>query len=57
MHYNQCDSHACIPDCITAEEKRIAALDDEYIGMLSEFILCSRPSTKTEIQKELQPYW
>ena len=39
-----------ITDCIT-EEIRKAMSCDEYIGMLSELILCVWPSTK------LQPYW
>ena len=35
---------------------KIATLDGEHLGMLSELMLYSWPSTKTEVQKELQPY-
>ena len=35
-----------IPDCMTAEEIRIAVFDNEHIDMLSEIILHSLPSTK-----------
>ena len=33
---------------------RIATLEDEQPSALEELILCSWPSTKTEVQKELQ---
>ena len=32
-------------------------LDDENIVMLSKLILCVWPSTKAEVQADLQPYW
>ena len=40
-----------------AEEIKIATLDDEHTGMLSELILCSWALTKVELQKDLQSYW
>ena len=43
-----------IPYCMTAEEIRIVILDDKHIGMVSELILHSWPSTKAEVQKEVQ---
>ena len=46
-----------IPDCMTAEEIRIATLDDEHICILSEIILHGWPSTKAEVPKSLQQYW
>ena len=36
---------------------RLATLDDKYIGLLSELVLHSWPSTEAEVQKDLQPYW
>ena len=46
-----------ISDCLRAEELKRAMLDDKPIGMLSELIPCGWPSTKAEVQKNLQPYW
>ena len=46
-----------IPDCTTVEEIRIATLNKEYIGILSEIILHGWPSSKAEVQRELHPYW
>ena len=34
-----------------------ATLDDEYLVILSGYVLCSWPSTKAELMKELQSYW
>ena len=45
-----------IPDCMTIEEIRMATLDDEHIGMLSELVFCGLSSTKVEMQIELHPY-
>ena len=42
---------------MTAEEIRVAILDDEHLGILSEHVLYNWSSTKAEVQKELQPYW
>ena len=53
---NTNESCTDIPDCMIAEEIRIAILDDEQVDMLSEPILHSYPSTKAELQEELQPY-
>ena len=44
-----------IPNCMT-EEIKLATLDDEHLGILSEYVLCIWPSTKVEVQKELQSY-
>ena len=41
---------------MTAEEPRLPTLDDEHLGMLSEYVLHGWLSTKAEVQKELQPY-
>ena len=46
-----------IPGCMAAKEKRTATLEDEHIGILSEFILDGWPSIKAELQKDLQQYW
>ena len=45
-----------IPDCIRAEEIRLATLDSEQLSMLSEYALHDQPPTKAEQLKELQPY-
>ena len=45
-----------IPDYITAEEIRIAALYDVHIGMQSELIY-DYISTKAPVQEDLQPCW
>ena len=45
------------PDCMKAEATRLATLDDEHLGMLSEYVLHGWPSTKAELQKEPKPYW
>ena len=46
-----------MPDCMTAEEIRIAMLNGKHIGILSELILCRWLLTKAEVQKYMQPYW
>ena len=45
-----------IPDCMTAEEIRMAMLDNKHIGILSKLVLCGLPSTKAEVQKDPKPY-
>ena len=52
---NTIESCMNILDCMTMEEIKIAIIDDEHLDMLSELVLHSWPSAKTEIQKELQP--
>ena len=54
---NAIESWMDIPDCVTAEEIRMATLDNEQLAILSEHVFCSWPSTKAEVQEELQPYW
>ena len=44
-----------VQDCMTAEEIRVATLDDEHIGKLSELILCSWPLIKSAVQKDWKP--
>ena len=41
-----------IVDCMTAEEIREEALECENLSTLTELILCSWPSTNTEVQKD-----
>ena len=38
---NAIESFMAIPDCMRAEERRIANLDDENLGILSEHVLFS----------------
>ena len=42
-----------LPECMTTEEIRLATLDNEHLGMLSEYILHGWLSTKSEVQKDL----
>ena len=53
---NPLESCIYIPDCMMAEEIRLVMPNDEYIGMLSEPILHSWPSTKAEVQKDPHLY-
>ena len=46
-----------IQGCMIAEEIRIAILDGGHIGMPSELIPHGWLSTKSEVQKDLWPYW
>ena len=43
--------------CMTAEEIRSVAIDDELLGMLKEYVLYGWPLMKLEVQKDLQLYW
>ena len=42
---------------MTAEEIRLAILEDKHLGMLSEYVFHSWLSTADEVEKELQLYW
>ena len=42
---------------MTAEEIRLATIDYKHIGMLSNYVLHGLPAVKSEVQKEVQPYW
>ena len=46
-----------IPECITAEEIQLAFTDDKFLGMLPNYVLHGQPTTKAEVQKEVQPFW
>ena len=46
-----------IPHCMTAEEVRVALLDNDHIGIMSEHEFHSCPSAKPDVQKEMKPYW
>ena len=35
------ESNTDIPDCMSAEEIRVATLDDDDLGLLSAYVLCS----------------
>ena len=32
-------------------------LEDDHIGVLSPYVMHGWPSTRTEVVKEVQPYW
>ena len=54
MHLNQHNNYAWIyPDCTMAKEIREVTLEDEHLIALAELELCGWPSTKAELQKEL----
>ena len=38
-----------IPDCMTPEETRSVAIDDEHLTRLSEYVLYGWPSTRAEV--------
>ena len=40
-----------IPEGMMEEERRLAMLDDEHIGMPSEPVLCGLPWTKAEVSE------
>ena len=42
---------------MTAEEVRKTTLEDKYLNAVAELILHNSPSSKFEVQEELQPYW
>ena len=42
---------------MTAEQIRLATLDYEPLGILSGYVCHNWPSTKAEVQKQLQPCW
>ena len=51
---NAPESCTDIPDCMTAEEITEVTLE-EHLSSLAQLV--SWPSTKTEVHKELKPYW
>ena len=51
------DSFTDIPGCLRVKQIRVAVLEDEHLGLLSEYVLYGWPWMKTEVQKDLQPYW
>ena len=48
---NTIESCMDIPDYMRAEEIKEVTLEDEHLSLLTEIILHSWPSTKTDIQK------
>ena len=48
---NAIESSMDIPEYMTAEEIRIATLDDDYRGMLSELQFCCWPLAIVRVQK------
>ena len=53
---NAIESCTYIPDCMTAEDIKLAVLDDKHIGMLSKLLIHGWPFTIAVVQKDLQPY-
>ena len=41
----------------SSRRNKVATLEDEHLSALAELIHHDFPSMKTEMQKELQPYW
>ena len=52
MNLNAVGTWADIQEYMTAEEIWLAALDDEHIGMLSNYVMCGWPSMKYKVQKK-----
>ena len=46
-----------IPDDVATEEIRSAAIDDEHLGILSEYVLLGCSAIRTKVQKDLQTCW
>ena len=51
IHINVIETCMNIPECMTAEEIKLAAIDDESIDMLLNYELHGWPATKAEVQK------
>ena len=45
-----------IPECTTVEELQMDIIDNEKVGILSNYILQDWPATKAKVQKEVQQY-
>ena len=56
ININAIESCMDVLDCMTAKEISLATLDNEHLGMMSEYVLLGWPSTKAEVLKELWPY-
>ena len=56
ININVIETYTSIPECMTAEEIQLATMDDEHIGMLSNYTLHGWPTTKAEFQKEVKLY-
>ena len=54
---NPIKSSMDLPDCMTAEQIRSATIDDKYLSILSEYVLCGWILMRAEVQKDLQPHW
>ena len=54
---NTIKSYMDICNCMTADKIREATLQNEHLSALTELVLHNWSSTKTEVQKELKPYW
>ena len=46
-----------ILECMQNRRIRSVTIDDEYLSMLSEYVLCSWPSTRADVKKDIQQYW
>ena len=54
---NVIESCTDILDCMTVGDITLATLEDEHLGILPEYVLCSSPLTKAEVEKDQQSYW
>ena len=46
-----------IPDCMTAKEITSVTTDNKHLSRLSNNVKCGWPSTRPEVQKDLQQEW
>ena len=51
---NVIETYMDIQDYMTTEEIQHATIDDEHIGVLSNYVLHGWPSTQAEVQTEVQ---
>ena len=42
---------------MTVEVIWLAVLYEQHIGVQSNYVMCGWPLMKSEVQKEVQPYW
>ena len=57
ININAVETCTDILECLTTEAIWLATLDDEYIGMLSNYMMYVWQFTKYEVQKEAHPYF
>ena len=57
LNINAIETCTDIPECMSAEEIRYASIEDNYMDALLTCMIHRWSSTRTEVIKEVQPYW